>query len=199
MKRKVFYLFLSVSLFILLTALPVCAANGAEQTTVTESTVTVANVPLRVEDFFAFIEQYANELLSGLCLFGSLLVAFIYKKGILPLLRSGLSSLNHTASQAEQLTESFTARAEEEIAAIREHTRPVAEILEKTEKCMESMEKALAESERAQKETRRILAAETELFYELLSAANLPQVQKESMANTYYALRNDLNDAEENS
>lgn len=199
MKRKIFYCLTTALLLVLLTALPVCAESGAEQATVTESTVTVANVPLRVEDVFAFFEQYANELLSGLCLVGSLFVAFIYKKGILPLLRSGLSSLTHAAEQTEQITESFTARAEEEITAIKEQTIPFAETLAKTEECMANVEKALEESKKAQQETRRILAAETELFYELLSAANLPQVQKESMANTYYALRNDLNDAEENS
>lgn len=196
MKRKIPHLFAVIPLLITLAvilAAPVFAENDpAMLAEAAETEIAVENAPLISERLIAFLNEYTNELLSALTFLGSLLVAFFYKKGILPLLRAGLSALNDTAGKAEQITEHFTQKAEEELAAIKESTLPLAALVQNTEECIRTMQKALEESEKAQKETRRILAAETELFYELLTSANLPHAQKESMAKTFYSLREDL-------
>ena len=54
----------------------------------------------------------------------------------------------------------------------------------------------MVSAERKTRETRDILAAETALFYELLSSVNLPEAQKESMAQSYYKLKKRLEDGE---
>ncbi len=159
---------------------PDAEETGKESTTLGESVA-------------AFIEENADTLLGALTLVSSLLVAFLYKSGLLPLLRRALSTLSETSGRTEELTERFTERAEKELALLRESATPVAELLKTTEKTVAKIEEALRASEEANRETRDILETETTLFYELLVSANLPEAQKTSMAESYYRLRERLN------
>ena len=151
-----------------------------------------SDVPSISESILGFLDENTAEILGTLTFLASVLVAFFYKKGILPLLRTGLSALSESAGKTGRLTEKFAAKAEEEIAAIRASTLPVAEVLQKTEECMNEMHQTIDEVKEAWEQTRRILATETTLFYELLSSANLPQAQKDSMSDSYYRLRDEL-------
>ena len=69
---------------------------------------------------------------------------------------------------------------------------PAAEALKKTEEYLATLVETLKKAEAEQAQTRDILSAETALFYELLSSVNLPQAQKDSMAESYYRLREKL-------
>ena len=90
----------------------------------------------------------------------------------------------------------FTERAEAELCAIRESLAPYTELLSKSEAYLKTVSEAMASAERSECETRDILAALTALFYELLASVNLPEAQKESMAQSFYKLKKRLEDGE---
>lgn len=149
--------------------------------------------------FAAFLTENADTLLGLLTLVGSLLVAFLYKTGLLPMLRAGLRAIGDTLGKSRELTERFTEDAGAHIKSIEEHTRPVLAAVERSEAIIRAleerlgaMERALSESERDRKETAAILRTETELFYELLHSVNLPEAQKEAMTESYYRLKRTL-------
>ena len=83
-----------------------------------------ADAPAALEAIVGFLEQNASELLGALTLVASLIVALLYKSGLLPLLRNGLSVLADTAGKTGKMTEVFTERAEAELCAIRESLAP---------------------------------------------------------------------------
>lgn len=194
MKKKLF-LCLSLALALCLMLAPVGAYALEEQTasSTSDAEETGKESATLGESVAAFIEENADTLLGALTLVSSLLVAFLYKSGLLPLLRRALSALSETSGRTEELTERFTERAEKELALLRESATPVAELLKTTEETVAKIEEALRASEEANRETRDILETETTLFYELLVSANLPEAQKTSMAESYYRLRERLN------
>lgn len=150
-----------------------------------------------------FLTQNGDTLLGVLSLIGTLLVAFLYKTGLLPLIRSGLSALGDLLGKNRELTESFTKQTGEQIHRIEEYMTPMVDTLARSEHALRAMEEklaalesALARSEGDRQKTAAVLRTETELFYELLASVNLPETQKDSMTESYYRLKRIL-EAEE--
>lgn len=147
----------------------------------------------------AFFTENGNTLLGLLTFIGSLIVAFLYKTGLLPMMRTGLSALRDLLSKNSDLTEDFTKEASALFKRIEEKTEQIPTMLDKTEKTLEelegrltTLEDALRASETDRQNTSEILRTETELFYEMLSSVNLPEAQKESMTESYYRMKKKL-------
>ena len=199
-------LFLSLTLLLLVSLL--CVTGHAEEHTeapVAQSATDEGTPDEGASDntatgaLAAFFTQNADTLLGLLTLVGSLLVAFLYKTGLLPMLRAGLSALADTLGKSRDATEAFTASASENIRRIEAQTEPILSavteceaIIRRLEARLGTMETALAEGERAREDTAAILRTETELFYELLHSVNLPEAQKEAMSESYYRLKRAL-------
>lgn len=202
--KKTLLFTLVLSLLFLLAPLSVCAEEvvlspegEVEQNQTAESTApTEDEAKTLTENVAAFIERNADEILSTLTLLSSLLIAFLYKSGLLPLLRNGISAISDTAGKTGKMAEEFTEKAKEELMRIRESTAPAADALKKTEEHLVMLCAALEKAEKDQKETKDILLTETSLFYELLASVNLPQAQKDSMTESYYRLRERLENKE---
>ncbi len=206
--KKILFLSLVLVLLLTLFCLPshaqaadaslsesVSEARGAEMAdppSETEGTTITA----AIADFF---KDNADTILGVLTLLGSLLVAFFYKLGLLPMLRSGLTALRDLLGKSRDMTEAFTQSAGETFSRIEEQTAPVLcaikeseGILHALEERLGALERALAESEKDRRDTALVLQTETELFYELLNSVNLPEAQKESMTESYYRLKQKL-------
>ena len=143
-----------------------------------------------------FITENADTLLGVLTLIGSCLIAFLYKTGLLPLVRSGISALGDLLGKSQEMTERFTKETGEQIDRIESYIAPMTatlergeEVLRAAESKLSALEEALAKSEGDRRKTAEVLRTETELFYELLASVNLPEAQKESMTESYYRLK----------
>lgn len=194
--KKILALSLLSLLLALLLLVPVLASEDAavpeDGATMEESTPFTT----LVADFFT---ENADTILGSLTLLGSLLVAFLYKKGLLPLVRSGLSALASLLGKTGEVTEKFTSEASAVLTDVKAQTAPLLGAVHESRDALISLgerlatiEAALAESEKERKATAAVLVTETELFYELLSSVNLPQAQKDSMAESYYRLKKTL-------
>ena len=144
----------------------------------------------------SFFTESGGTLLSALTLLSSLLVALLYKRGLLPLVRSALSGIADTAEKAATATKQFTGSAEEALAAMEEKNAPLLDMAKQSAEAVAAVESALAElsarlsaAEKDRRKTAEVLLTETTLFYEMLHAVNLPETQKESMSESYYRLK----------
>lgn len=194
--KKLFLLSLLSLLLMLVLLVPAFAAEGASAPAGESAAEPSAPLTALVADFFT---ENADTILGALTLLGSLLVAFLYKKGLLPLVRSGLSALASLLGKTGEITEKFTSEASTVLTDIKEQTAPVLAAVSESRDAllalgerMAALEDALAKSEADRKSTAAVLATETELFYELLSSVNLPQAQKDSMTESYYRLKQSL-------
>ncbi len=149
--------------------------------------------------FAAFFGDYLSEIFCVLTFIGSMLCAFLYKTGLMPLVRSGITSLGDRVKKNGDDTATFIEGAGSTLKAIEESLAPTAEALEAAQRLTAECEtryaallELLAHEAEDHKKTREILLTETELFYQMLQSVALPQAQKESMTESYYLLKRRL-------
>ena len=194
MKKTLFLLFTLLALLGCL-SLPTLGAETAEEREETVETTpeeTESVTPIS-DAFLSFWEDNGDTLLSATGVILSLLLAFLYKSGLLPLLTKGLSAISAGTDKAAEITSEFTRKATEAITAMESNTSSALSHAEKTEavvKGTEALLSALKDAlEEAKAERERIalvLTEETALFYELLNSVKLPEVQKEVIRERYY-------------
>ena len=176
MKKYLLVLFILTFLFAALT-LPTLAAEGE----VAEEYVSDANV---FELIYDEILLHSDKILSALAFVASLLLAFTYKKGLLPLLKGALSSLGSSVSTLKEETEKAKSVADEGIkAAISRLESAEALILSLTD-TLSTVEAELCEArtERAHNaDMRTVMRAQVDMLYEIFMSSSLPLYQKEAV------------------
>ncbi|MBP3437232.1 MAG: hypothetical protein J6K61_04940 [Clostridia bacterium] len=146
-----------------------------------------------------FLRENAEKIFCALACIASLIPGFLYKTGLLPLLRSALSALSDSANKAGKKTEEFSANAEEKLASLQQGASAVLQVSENTvallqeaEERLAALEEALAQNLKEKQKTTAALQTETELLFRMLQCANLPQAQKDAMSSSFFALQQTL-------
>ena len=199
------------ALFIAL-ALPISASAQAAETAaeqVTEETERLPTNPTPDEStapegglsawITSLFANHSAEIFSVLSLLGSVLVAILYKTGLLPLLSKNLAGLRTvaggTAESAAELARKME-NATSQIGAAADYTASgidslrtrADEAAERLEALQESLVAARDDNERM----RLILKGQTDLIYGVLQAAALPQYQKDAMSEQYVNMQRAL-------
>lgn len=134
--------------------------------------------------FFETVSAYSAELLSALAFVGSLILAFCYKKGLIPLVESALSAIakavggirekaEATESVSRELCESLTKRLEAAEGVIAE----LGTAISTTTAALDAYEKS--GGERASMKI--VLQAQIDMLYDIFMTSALPQYQKDAV------------------
>jgi hypothetical protein len=130
-------------------------------------------------------EEHSGEIFSALALAGSVLVAVLYKVGLLPLLKKALGAIGATAKGTAAKAEELVRTVEEREKALSDALFPVADKVAQMEKRMEEAKEAEAEAllrlgelEKREEETLRLLTArERSYMQEALIAGGFHVIQ----------------------
>ena len=185
MKNKSRYLILLITVVLLLIGTSVVV--GAE-----ESLNGVGEEMIEDESFFGAvydkISEYASEILCAMTFIGSLILAFAYKKGLLPLVKGSLLSLGNAVSKikdnAKENVECTSLIGEK----IETHLTEAGDTLKSLAERIDALESALGENlgnenaARMQaKEVRLVLDAQIDMLYAIFMSSALPQYQKDEV------------------
>ena len=131
---------------------------------------------------------YAGEILCALTFAGSLILAFAYKKGLLPLVKGSLLGIGNAISK---MKEDATENAEkgskigEDIANRLDGTTLTLDTLAEKVSELDIMLKEKLESEdeaqREKEEIKLILTSQIDMLYDIFMASALPQYQKDAV------------------
>ena len=168
-------------------------SNGAAEREAEDNTEAESTVSETVAVWFA---DHSTEFFSALTLCGSLILAFLYKKGFLPILSGALSnmsdSLSNGVKEVGDVTHALSESTEQTLKALATQIdTALAEVnvvashagaLTRSVAVLESDLKASSD-QREKMET--VLASQMQLFYEFFMAVNLPQYQKERLGAMY--------------
>ncbi len=135
-------------------------------------------------------DNYAGEIFSGLTLVTSLVLAYFYKRGLVPVIWNGLDRISRAGEETEEKIAVFFERAEPILTHVSEVTS-VADSLSDYVKTLEARVDA-AENERARMEV--LMSGVAEMLYGVFSAANLPVYAKEQLGARYHAIMNAINE-----
>ena len=105
MKNKLKYLISVALIAVCLLGLGIQSSayeGGGEDSIAADTSDTSSNIFSKV---YAEVSEYAAEIFSALTLIGSLVLAFAYKKGLLPLISGALSAISKTLSGVKSRAE----------------------------------------------------------------------------------------------
>lgn len=197
-------LLIFITLLALLLACATLAVNAEEIVTEDEAVVTTAVIPdtnegetegeaLVSEAVKAFVNKYLAEIASIATVILSTILAFLYKKGLMPIISTGFSRL-------VEMLNIFKGNIEDRVASFGEEAKPVIEQMNKViDECTKmknsfdnlqklyeasEAEKKALEAKIAKSDARDMLTCK--MLYEFLMCTNAPQYMKDKVA-TYYA------------
>ena len=140
------------------------------------------------EKIYADVSEYATEILCAMTFVGSLVLAFAYKKGLLPIVKGSLVSIGNAVTKVKESvgegTEKGT-RLGESIEKGLENTKNVLDgLVEKISELDKALEERLSnESERARESEvlRLVLLSQIDMLRDIFMSAALPQYQKDAV------------------
>lgn len=186
-------------LFLLLFAVPLTAFCAPEETA-SETAETLsevassdagadANFSEIISDFF---DQHAGEIFSALSLAGTVLLAWLARRGLLPAVRGGLDGLAAGVDRLSECTRDAGERQSRLLSEFVSDAEPILSDLSAVRDLFASLAKRTAELEKktaeAATEREKLLAlnrASVEMLKEVFTAARLPVTSKEELAAIY--------------
>ena len=199
MKRKFIQkLLLALATIALLFSLTTAAVSAEEAPNASESELTddTAEVPSATvdgeaaegnffEDAFTALEGFSSEILCALSFIGSLIIAFAYRKGLLPAVKNGIGTIGNAIGSIKESSETYAKQGEELLSlmserldraekTLAEFERAVAEIAEKSE------DGAHAQKDRA--DMKALMSAQIDMLYDIFMTSSLPQYQKDAVS-----------------
>ncbi len=196
--KKTIKLLITISLIFALSLMPCISANAAEVGESAEQ-MSDSNVFSRL---FYLATSHATEILCTFTLIGSLVLAYAYKKGLVPLLRKTLLSIGTSVNKIKEKTESselVTSRFGEEITKMLTNTdalvKKLGERLDEMSTTLNEVKEKEQQKEKNSESLAVIVGAQIDMLYDIFMSSALPQYQKdaigERVAKMKEALRKD--------
>ena len=155
-------------------------AEGTELTDGTEENV--------FNKIYADVGEYATEILCAMTFAGSLILAFAYKKGLMPIVRGSLLSIGNAVTKVKESVGESAEKGNklgESIEKGLENTKNVLDgLVEKISELDTALEERLSnESERAHESEvlRLVLLSQIDMLRDIFMSAALPQYQKDAV------------------
>lgn len=144
------------------------------------------------ENFFSKvydeISSYTDEIFCALTFVGSLILAFAYKKGLLPLIEKSLLSIGNTVNKIKENTKESADKSGELNKNIDIRLTQASELIERLSERISSLSESLAESLEDEKkarletkEIRTVTEAQIDMLYSIFMSSALPQYQKDEI------------------
>lgn len=173
-------------MLILVSALVLSVSASAQEAESTELTDgTEENV---FDKMYADVSEYATEILCAMTFAGSLILAFAYKKGLLPIVKGSLLSIGNAVSKVKDSVGKSAEKGVklgESIEKRLENTKTVLDgLVKKISELDTALEERLSdESERAHEAEvlRLVLLSQIEMLRDIFMSAALPQYQKDAV------------------
>ncbi len=148
-------------------------------------------------------DTYAGEIFSALTLLTSLVLAYFYKRGLVPVVWNGLDRINRASTAASDAARSLAVSTDEKLSAFTERVEPVLTDIDAAAKStaaltdyIRTLEARISEAEEDRALVRAIMAGVADMLYGVFTAANLPAYAKEQIGTRYTAIAALLKDKE---
>ena len=182
MNKKLKYLITSILVIVLALGLSVTASAETltEAEEITEATV--------FDKLYTEVSEYAGEILCALAFIGSVVLAFAYKKGLMPIVKSSLVTIGNAMSKMKDSVNKNAERGEEMNREIASGLDGAVKVIETLGERIDALEKSLTERLADKDETARerealsmIMTSQIDMLYEIFMSASLPQYQKDAI------------------
>ena len=201
MKKFLITIGLCLSLLIAV-AIPAAAEEAsAEAPLITEVTEAESegedNIFLTVYDEIA---SHLPELLSALSLLGAGMIAFCYKRGLLPLLKNGIGAIGSAAMDCGKKAESYAEESRNLCEKANDSIHFITTYMKKIEEDLYSLDEKISAvcMQKKEKEVmRELMHGQIDMLLEIFLASSLPQFEKDRVCKKVEELKRSLNATDE--
>lgn len=186
MKKILFVITIALTLTMLFAFSASCEGVATEEAGVRENVF---------EQVYDFILLHSDKILSAAAAIGSLILAFAYKKGLLPILKGALSKLSDSISKLCESNEKRGAEAEAALEGAKEKfllaEKAITDLTEKLD-AFEKDAENLNKTERSVSNIESVILCQIDLLYEIFISSSLPIYQKEAVSEKISDMRKTL-------
>lgn len=140
------------------------------------------------QNFFELIfekaKAHSEKILSAVAAIGSLFLAFTYKKGLLPALKTGIDNLRDSVVKLKKESEAQSESSSSLLITASEQLKNAEDMLTSLSSRLSELEVALrenAESKDEREKFKLILLSQTDMLYDIFMTSSLPQYQKDAV------------------
>lgn len=138
------------------------------------------------------ITENLDTVFGAFAALGTVLVAFSYKRGMLPLLRGGVGVLSDKVKEIGKQSEKMEKESSENAQFVKNQLQMMMDSFRECADSVQEFGNALKELREKSDEMdvlRSLLAEEVNLLYDIFSSSSLPQYQKEIVARRVEEMR----------
>lgn len=188
--KKLLVVLIAVMLFI---SCGVCASASEPDadTVVTEKTENVYENEVPTEEqenpfaaAYNYVSEHADDLFSLLAFIGSLVLALVYKKGLLPQLSTALGNIRSSVKTIGDTAEKTLAGSEGALSDVKSKMELVGSGLDTLCSAVAELDKRLAASEEQANEAKAmktVMSAQVDMLYSIFMSSALPQYSKDAV------------------
>ena len=136
------------------------------------------------EELYAAVGEFSGEIASALAFIGSLIVAFAYKRGLMPTVKSGIGAIGGAVSQLKDSTESYSKHQDELLAEFTDRLSRAEDVLERFGDAIEEIAEKTEDSKHAAEDRanmKALMSAQIDMLYDIFMTSSLPQYQKDAV------------------
>ena len=137
---------------------------------------------------FDEIKAYATEIFCAMTFIGSVILAYAYKKGLLPLIKGALSSITHAVGSIKERTEAneesssnFNKLINERLSDAEDTVRELGAKIEELSVLMNEINQSELMKNEDTKKLQVIVETQIDMLYEIFMTSALPQYEKDSV------------------
>lgn len=136
------------------------------------------------DEAYSFLLENADKILSALAFTGSLILAFAYRKGMIPLLKGGLGKLCGEVSSLKEDTEKAEGAAREILSAATDMLTSAEMLISELSEKLSVIEEELAaakEEEKRNADLKALINTQIDLLHDIFMSSSLPYYRKEEV------------------
>lgn len=147
------------------------------------------------EEIFSTVLDHSSEMFSALAFIGTIIVAYFYKKGILPTLSKALTGVSTALDSVGEKTDGALGPIITKTDEIADTTAFVKSSLDGVVCSLEELEKSLdslKESENERHAYSTIMLSQVDMLYDIFMSSALPQYKKDEVGERICKMREEL-------
>lgn len=146
------------------------------------------------------IAENADKILAALTFVGSIVIAFAYKKGLIPLLNSALGNMNAMITKLKENTEQGILENDSISEIIKQRLSASEELIKSLSSTVSGLEEKLKSAEQTKREAEKakiIMTSQIDMLYEIFMSSALPQYSKDRVGERVAEMKAQLTDSED--
>ena len=201
MKKIVFLILAAVLTLSLFSLTAFAESEGAAMITNADTVTPTGGGESFFDQLYGTVMRYADEILSALAFVGSLLIAFAYKRGLLPIIKGALSNMSQATARLKDEAKAATDKAAEALEKATEKLSVAENMLKIMTDRLDELNAKLdlaRENEERYGEMKLILSSQIDMLYEIFISSSLPAYQKEAIGERISEMKKQLTPCKEN-